>query len=51
VVLAFYRGLGLLGVEIPVSNSRRFMADAIDAGGGVLTGIQEGESWRGSKGP
>jgi hypothetical protein len=48
VVLAFYRRPGLLGVEMPVSNSRRFTADAID-GWGVLTGIQEGESRQGSK--
>jgi hypothetical protein len=34
-----------------VSNDRQFTADAIDGWGGVLTGIQEGESRRGSKGP
>jgi hypothetical protein len=51
-MLAFYRGPGLLGVEMPVSNGRRFMADTIDGrGGGGLTGIQEGESRQGSKGP
>jgi hypothetical protein len=50
VVFAFYRGSGLLGVEMPVSNGRRFMADAIDGrGGGVLTGIEEGKSRQGSK--
>jgi hypothetical protein len=48
-VVAFYRGPGMLGVEMPVGNGRGFMADAID-GRGVLTGIQEGESRRGSKG-
>jgi hypothetical protein len=47
----FIGGLGLLGAEMLVSNGRRFTADAIDGrqGGGVLTGIQEGESRRGSK--
>jgi hypothetical protein len=35
-------------VEMPVSNGRRFTADAID-GQEVLTGIQEGESRQGSK--
>jgi hypothetical protein len=39
----------MLRVEMPVGNGRGFMADAID-GRGVLTGIQEGESRRGSKG-
>jgi hypothetical protein len=48
VVLAFYRGPGLLEVEMQVSNGRRFTVDAID-GRGVLTGIQEGESRQGSK--
>jgi hypothetical protein len=49
VVLAFYRGPGLLGVEMLVSNGRRFMPDAIDVrgGGGVngdsRGGIKEGE--------
>jgi hypothetical protein len=50
-VLTFYRGPVMPGVEIPVGNGRGFMADAIDGrGGGVLTGVQEGESRRGSKG-
>jgi hypothetical protein len=35
VVLAFYRGAGLLRVEMPVSNGRQFTADAIDGRGGV----------------
>jgi hypothetical protein len=47
VVLAFYRGPGLLGVEMPVSNGRRFTADAIDGRGGVngdsRGGIKAGE--------
>jgi hypothetical protein len=47
--VTFYRGPGMLGVEMPVGNGRGFTADAID-GRGVLTGIQEGESRRGSKG-
>jgi hypothetical protein len=38
----FIGGRGLLGVEMPMGNGRRFMADAND-GRGVLTGIQEGE--------
>jgi hypothetical protein len=32
-VLAFYRGPGMLGVEMPVGNGRGFMADVIDARG------------------
>jgi hypothetical protein len=47
----FIRGRGLLGVEMTVGNCQRFKADTIDGrGGGVLMGIQEGESKRGSKG-
>jgi hypothetical protein len=34
-VLAFYRGTGMLGVEMPVGNGRGFMVDAIDGRGGV----------------
>jgi hypothetical protein len=41
----------MVGVEMQVGNGRGFTADAIDGrGGGVLTGIQEGGSRRGSKG-
>jgi hypothetical protein len=32
-VLAFYRGPGMLGVEMPVGNDRGFTADAIDGRG------------------
>jgi hypothetical protein len=32
-VLAFYRGSGMLGVEMPVGNGRGFMADVIDGRG------------------
>jgi hypothetical protein len=50
-MLAFYRGPGLLRVEMPVSNGRRFTADAIDGQGGVngdsIGGIKAG----GGKGP
>jgi hypothetical protein len=46
-VLAFYRGLGMLGVEMPVGNGRGFTADAIDGRGGVngdsRGGIKAGE--------
>jgi hypothetical protein len=31
---AFYRGAGLLRVQMPVSNDRRFIAEAIDGWGG-----------------
>jgi hypothetical protein len=34
VVLAFYRGRGLLRVQLPMSNGRRFTAEAIDGRGG-----------------
>jgi hypothetical protein len=33
-VLTFYRGPGMLGVEMPVGNDRGFTADAIDGRGG-----------------
>jgi hypothetical protein len=42
VVLAFYKGPGLLRVEMPVSNGRRFTADAIDGRGGG--GVNEDSS-------
>jgi hypothetical protein len=42
VVLAFYRGLGLLRVEMSVSNGRRFTADAIDGRGGLVNGDSSG---------
>jgi hypothetical protein len=46
VVLAFYRGRGELGVEMPVSNGRRFTAEPLMAGEGGING----ESRRGVKG-
>jgi hypothetical protein len=48
VVLAFYRGPGLLGVEMLVSNGRRFTADAIDGRGGGV-GAANGDSRGGIK--
>jgi hypothetical protein len=43
VVFTFYRGPRLLEVEMPVSNGRRFTADAIDGrGGGGVNGDSRG---------
>jgi hypothetical protein len=50
VVLTFYRGPGLLGAEIPVSNSRRFTADAIDVRGGVNWDSRGGNQGGGVRG-
>jgi hypothetical protein len=41
-VLAFYRGAGMLGVEMPAGNGRGFTADAIDGRGGVNGGSRGG---------
>jgi hypothetical protein len=48
-MLTFYRGPGMLRVEMLVGNGRRFTADAID-GRGDVNGDSRGESRRGSKG-
>jgi hypothetical protein len=41
-LLAFYRGSGMLGVEMPVGNGRGFMTDAIDGRVGVNEDSREG---------
>jgi hypothetical protein len=50
VVLAFYRGRGSTGEEIPVGNGRGFTVDAIDGRGGCYRGFKRGNQGRGVRG-
>jgi hypothetical protein len=44
VVLAFYRGRGGLGVEMPASNGRRFTVGPLMVGEGGINGDSWGEN-------